>query len=94
MGEGSATYSLDGKELKIEMDGPNGKMPVTYKGTAEADGSLKLLNSRTFTGPMGEISMTTKETWRLSADGKTLTIDRESTSPRGSQTSKLVFVKG
>ena len=94
MGDGSVTYSLDGKELKVEMDGPNGKMPVVYKGAAAADGSLTLSNSRTFNGPMGEVSMTTKETWRLSADGKTLTIDRESTTPRGQQTAKLVFVKG
>ena len=76
------------------MDGPNGKMPVVYKGSAGSDGSLTLSNSRTFSGPMGEISMTTKETWRLSADGKTLTIDRESTTPRGQQTAKLVFVRG
>lgn len=94
MADGSVTYSLDGKELKVEMDGPNGKMPVIYKGTVEADGSLKLSNSRTFNGPMGEISMTTKETWKLSADGKTLTIDRENTTPRGQQTARLVFVKG
>ena len=93
MGEGSVTYSLDGRELKVEMDGPNGKMPVIYKGTAEANGSLKLSTSRTFSGPNGEISMTSKETWTLSTDGKTLTIDRENTTPRGAQTSKLVFVK-
>ena len=90
----TATYSLDGKELKVEMDGPNGKMPVTFKGTQEADGSLKLSSSRTFSGGMGEITMTTKETWTLSADGKTLTVDRENTTPRGAQTSKLVFTKG
>ena len=94
MGDGSVTYSLDGKELKVEMDGPNGKMPVVYKGTVEANGSLKLSNSRTFAGPMGQITMTTKETWTLSTDGKSLTIDRENTTPRGAQTSKLVFVKG
>jgi hypothetical protein len=95
MGDGSSTYSLDGKELKVEIDGPNGKMPVVYKGTQEADGSLKLSSSRTFGGgPMGEITMTTKETWTLSTDGKTLTIDRENTTPRGAQTSKLVFTKG
>lgn len=94
MGDGSATYSLDGKELKVEMDGPNGKMPVVYKGTLEANGSLKLSTSRTFGGQMGEITMTTKETWTLSADRKTLTVDRENSTPRGAQTSKLVFIKG
>jgi hypothetical protein len=91
--DGSATYSLDGKELKVEIEGPNGKMPVIYKGTAEANGSLKLSSSRTFNGPNGEIVMITKETWTLSADGKMLTIDRENTTPRGPQSSKLVFVK-
>jgi hypothetical protein len=94
MGDGSVTYSLEGKETTVEMDGPNGKMPVIYKGTQEADGTLKLSTSRTFNGGMGEITMTTKETWTLSTDGKTLTIDRENTTPRGVQTSKLVFTKG
>lgn len=94
MGDGSTTYSLDGRELKVEMDGPNGKMPVIYKGTQEANGSLKLSSSRTFNGPMGEVTLVTKESWTLSADGRTLTIDRENTTPRGNQTSKLVFVKG
>jgi len=93
-GDGSATYSLDGKEIKAEIDGAMGKMPVIYKGSSETDGSLKLSNSRIFNGPQGEVTITTKETWRLSADGKTLTVDRESTTPRGNQTSKLVFNKG
>ncbi len=94
MGDGSVTYSLEGKETKVETDGPNGKIPVIYKAAFEADGSLKLSNSRSFVGPMGEITSTTKETWKLSADGKTLTVDRETSNPRGAQTSKLVFVKG
>ena len=98
-GSSSATYSLDGKELKVEVDGPNGKMPVIYKGTAEANGSLKLSSSRSFTGPMGEITMVTKETWTLSPAGATPgrttpNSSRDSTTPRGAQTSKLVFTKG
>lgn len=93
-GDGSVSYSLEGKVTKVDMDGPNGKIPVIYKAAMEADGTLKLSNSRTFAGPMGEITTTTKETWKLSADGKTLTVDRETSTPRGSQTSKLVFVKG
>lgn len=92
-GDGSVTYTLDNKETKVEVDGPMGKVPVTYKGSAETDGSLKLSSSRTFSGPQGEVTTTTKETWKLSADGKMLTVDRESTSPRGAQTSKLVFSK-
>jgi len=92
-GDGTTTYALDGKEIKGEMEGPMGKMPVTYKGNVEADGSLKLSSSRTFTGPNGEVTMTTKETWKLSADSKTLTVDRESTTPRGANTSTMVFQK-
>ena len=92
-GDGSVSYTLDGNETKVEVDSPRGKVPVTYKGSAETDGSLKLSTSRTVNGPQGEVTMTTKETWKLSADGKTLTVDRESTSPRGNQTSKLVFTK-
>lgn len=92
--DGSVTYSLEGKETKIEMEGPNGKIPVIYKAALEADGTLKLSNSRSFAGPMGEITSTTKETWKLSADGRTLTVERETATPRGSQTSKLTFVKG
>lgn len=93
-GDGTSHYSLDGKETIGEVDGPMGKMPVTYKATPAADGSIVLTNSRSFTGPNGEIKMSTKETWRLSADGKTLTVDREDTTPRGARTSTMVFVKG
>ena len=92
-GDGTFAYPLDGKESIVEMEGPMGKMPVAYKGTAAADGSLVLSNSRTFMGPSGEVKLVTKETWRLSADGKTLTVNRENTTPRGAQTSTLVFVK-
>ena len=93
-GDGTTVYSLDGKETVVEMEGPQGKMPITYKAATAADGSVVLTSSRTFNGPNGEIKITTKETWKLSADGKTLTVDRESTTPRGAQNSTLVFVKG
>lgn len=93
MGDGTTVYSLDGKETKAEIDGPMGKMPVFYKAAAGADGSLELSSKRSFSGPQGEITMTTKETWKLSADGKTLTVDRVNATPRGDQTAKLVFSK-
>ena len=92
-GEGTTVYSLDGKETTGELDGPMGKMPVSYKATTAADGSVVLTSSRTINGPNGEAKVTTKESWKLSADGKMLTVDRENTSPRGTQTSTLVFVK-
>lgn len=94
-GDSSNTYTLNGTEIKREMDGPNGtKIPVSFMGAKEGDGSLKLSSSRTFNTPNGAMTSTMRETWKLSADGKTLTIDREASSPRGSQTSTLVFIKG
>ena len=87
-GDGTVVYSLDGKETTIEVEGPTGKMPVKYK--ASLDGSKANL-SRSFSGPMGDIS--TKETWSLSDGGKTLTVVREMSSPRGTNTTTLVFVK-
>jgi hypothetical protein len=91
-GDGTVAYSLDGKETVVEVDGPNGKLPVKYKGSVEA-GKANLSSSRTFTGQMGEITVTAKDAWSLSSDGKTLTVEREMTSPRGTSTSTMVFSK-
>jgi hypothetical protein len=91
-GDSTFTYTLDGKETATQVEGPMGPMPV--KLTAKLDaGKLNLSSSRTFNGPNGEISIVTKETWSLSPDGKTLTVSRETTSPRGAATMDLVFVK-
>jgi hypothetical protein len=91
-GDGTVTYSLDGKETIVEVDGPNGKMPIKYTGKIEGD-KANLSSSRTFSGQMGEVTVTTKDTWTLSADGKTLTVVRDQTTPRGNSTSTMVFVK-
>ena len=91
-GESSVTYNLDGKEVATEQEGPMGKIPV--KMTGKSDGSkLWFSTSRTFNTPNGEMTQTTKESWSLSADGSTLTIDRETTSPRGSATTQSVYTK-
>ena len=90
-GDGTVTYLL-GKETTVEIDGPNGKMPVKYKGSIDG-AKANLLSSRSFSGPMGEVTITTKEVWSLSPDGKTLTVERENTTPRGTNASTLVFAK-
>jgi len=92
LGDGTTVYSLDGKETVVEVDGPNGKMPVKYKAMIEG-GKANLSTVRTFTGPNGEITATSKYVWTLSPDAKTLTSVQEQTSPRGTSTSTLVFVK-
>ena len=91
-GDGTVAYSLEGKETIVEIDGPNGKMPIKYKAVVEA-GKANLSSTRSFSGPMGDITATTKDTWTLSPDGKTLTVVRLQSSPRGERTSTLVFVK-
>ncbi len=91
-GDGKTVYSLGGKETKVEIDGPNGKMPQTLKATSDA-GKLLLSKSTTFSAPTGDINITAKETWALSPDGKTLTVNREQSTPRGTNSTTLVFIK-
>lgn len=91
-GDAPTTYTLDGKETKTEVQGPMGSMPVSLKAKFDG-GKLTLTRSSTMSGPMGEMTMTTKEVWELSADGKTLTINTERNSPRGTDTTTRVFSK-
>lgn len=84
-GGGDQSYTLDGKEVSSERQGPNGA--ITIKTTASQTGN-KVVVSSVFPGPNGDIKSTT--TYELSADGKSLTVTREST--RG--TSKSVYTKG
>ncbi len=91
-GETTTTYDLSGRETTVDVEGPNGKRPQALKATA-AGGKLSLSRSMTFNTPNGDMTQTTKDTWELSADGRTLTVNREQSSPRGSNTSTLVFSK-
>ena len=92
-GDGTTVYSLDGKETKVEQETQMGKIPVLYKANLEKGGKLTLSSSRTISGQMGEMTITTKETWTLSEDGKTLSVKRETETPRGPQVSEMVFTK-
>jgi len=91
-GDTSVTYTLDGTETTIQQEGPNGPLPVKLTGKLDA-GKLNLSSIRIFNGPNGQISISSKESWTLSPDGKTLTINREQSSPRGNTTLELVFAK-
>lgn len=89
-GPQTTTYSLDGKETKTEIPGiPS----ATLKAKWEKDGKLQLSSIRSFETPMGVMSTSTKETWSLSEDGKTLTVKRETETPRGTMNTEMVFVK-
>lgn len=91
-GDAVTKYTLDGSETIVEMDSPMGKVPVKFTGKADG-GKLILNSSRTMNGQMGEITITTKETWELSSDGKTLTINTERNTPRGTDSTTRVFNK-
>ena len=87
-GDGSTTYTLDGKGVESEMQGRGGSMKVTTK--AKIDGG-KLEITRSFTTPMGD--RTSTEKWWLNADG-TLTV--ESTRPNregGTDTMTRTYIK-
>ena len=88
MGDQTLTYSLDGKETSTEVPGFGGGT-ATLKSTAKWDGGkLNLATSRTT--QMGDIKTT--ETWELQVDGS-LKVKRSMESPRGSDSSDLVFTK-
>ena len=84
-GMGEQSYTLDGKEISTERQTQNGT--VTTKTKAEQNGNKVIITS-VFPTPNGDMKSTS--TYELSADGKTLTVTRESS--RGS--SKSVYTKG
>ena len=90
----SVTYQLDGKETTSESSGARPFLS-TFKAEWKDDGkALELTSVRKFTNRDGEQrSSTSKERWELSADGKTLTINRASETPRGEMKSTLAFNK-
>lgn len=94
-GPDSHTFGLDGKETTEEVAAQGGMPGPTIKRKAELkkDGTLGLTVTRKISSQMGEFEIVVKDTWSLSTDGKTLTIDRDQTTPRGSMTSKMVLTK-
>ncbi|MBE7517524.1 MAG: hypothetical protein HS105_13105 [Chloracidobacterium sp.] len=92
MGDSTTTYSLDGKAKKTEVKTQNGSMPASLKAKNEKD-KLELTRDVSFSSPMGEVTILNKETLTLSADGRTLTMHREMSSPRGTTSNTFVFHK-
>ena len=87
---GPRTFNLDGSETATE----NERGKTVRKATVSADGkTIELSSKSTFQGPNGEVTLNSNDKLQLSADGKTLTVNRHSESPRGTQDSTLVFGK-
>ena len=87
---GPRTFNLDGSETSSE----NERGKTVRKATVSGDGkTIELSSKSTFQGPNGEITLNSNDKLQLSADGKVLTVNRHSESPRGAQDSTLVFNK-
>jgi hypothetical protein len=90
----SATYSLDGKETTAELERP---MPgtATLKASWAKDGKTLELSAARHVDFRGEsVTFTTKERWKLSEGGQSLSLERTVDTPRGKETVKLTFNKG
>ena len=87
---GPRTFTLDGKEATAEVQGGSN----TTKATWSSDGkTLELSAVRTGSRDGQEFKFTTVEKLSMSGDGKVLTVNRHSESPRGPQDSTMVFNK-
>ena len=88
---GPRSFNLDGKEVTTEG---GGQMGGTNTAKATWSGStleLSSVRAGNFNGQ--DFKATTVEKLSLSGDGKTLTVNRHSESPRGAQDSTMVFAK-
>lgn len=89
------SYVVDGKEKEFAptlVGGGKGKGKRTSTWTADGDG-FDAAEEATINGPEGEETVRAKRRWRLSADGKTLTIEMSFEGPGGAVNSKRVFTK-
>lgn len=90
MGEMSRTiaYKLDGTEsVNPGMRGGDVKSTSRWEGN-----TLVTESTQTMSGPSGEVTIKSKEIRSLADDG-TMVVDTTRETPRGTQTSKLVFRK-
>ena len=94
-GGGEQSYTLDGKAVSMDQPGQNGTT-ATVKTTAKWDGSkVVIVTERTAQGQDGTpATTTTTSTYELGADSKSLTVTRNSESPRGKNSTTSVYSKG
>ena len=90
---GPQTYNLDGKEVSSDAGGQMSGTNTIKATWSDATKTLELSSVRTGNFNGNEFKATQTDKMSLSADGKVLTINRHSESPRGTQDSTLVFNK-
>ena len=87
----SETLSFDGKEIESTVLG-NNKRKASAKWSDDGNTlSVKYVLNLDFNGQAFEVKGT--ETWTLSSDGKTLTVQTNAASPQGDITAKAVYDK-
>ncbi len=91
-GDGTVTYTLDGKEHSTSQESQMGTMETKVSAKSAGTG-LELTSIRKMNSPAGEITLTTVENWSLSDEGQTLTVKREMDTPRGKLSSTMVFTR-
>ena len=93
---GKDAYILDGEETDFTAPVPPGaakKAKRVSKLTDDGNGFDVTEEAVVNSPDGGEATIRAKRSWRLSADGKTLTIEMEVVNPNGTNKSKRVFVK-
>ncbi len=79
---------------EVSREGMRGRGTIKSKAAWSADKkNLVVTSVSTFEGQNGTMTINGTDTYLLSADGNTLTVNRQSESPRGTRTSTLVFNK-
>ena len=88
--DGNSEYKIDIGAEATTVESPRGPMTIAAKW----DGT-KLVVDRTteFQTQRGAVTIEETQVWELSGDGKLLTQQVERSTPRGTQTQKIVFDK-
>jgi len=86
------TYTIGGATSKNPMG--MGRMQAEMTTTTVWAGTTLVTQGKaTMSGPNGDSEISTREVRSLSADGKTMTVETTTTSPRGENTRKAVYLK-
>lgn len=90
-------YMMDGRETRTQtpIRGPGGltNVPTVLHAKVNPDRQIQVTIARDIGNGERTFHAVTVEDWKLSADGKTLTIHRKDDTPRGAMEADLVFVR-
>lgn len=87
-GEQMNAYALDGSESTNQTGRGTLKSRTKWEGAA-----LVTEGTRSVSGPMGDMTLKTREVRSLSSDGRTMTVRTTIETPRGQRATTVTFVK-